>query len=191
MRVLTTGRSRFVLIATIAAGALLAAGCGNIAENVGERVAEEAAEQAGGGDVNIDVGESGAKIETSEGAFSVGGGEVPAGIPGDLLPDADYEVVQSMEQSDDQAGSSNLEAQVALNVKATHEDILAFYDETLAAAGYEITMRQVHDGELGIQGASLAGESDDGSSVVVQIANRDEDQQGVTFVNLGVGQAGQ
>ena len=65
--------------------ALLAAACGNVAENVVERVAENAMESEGGGDVDVDLDDDGGsvRIQTDEGEISIdagSGGEVPDGF---------------------------------------------------------------------------------------------------------------
>ena len=123
----------------VAALAVLAAGCSS--EDIAERVAEEAAEQLGDGqgEVNLDMDEEGGNItvETSEGTISMGGGGgLPESFPDDLpLPQGDYEVGGSMEQSNETDGASFT---TTLMPTEAYDDLVAHFEAALPDAGWDV-----------------------------------------------------
>lgn len=75
--------------AALLGAALLLAGCGAAAEKVAEKTAEQAIEQQTGAEVDLDTaGDGSFRVETEDGTFSAGTGEIPADWPDDVpLPD--------------------------------------------------------------------------------------------------------
>lgn len=170
--------------AMLALTAALLAGCSG--EAIGERIAEEAVEQAGGGDGEVDIDlddDSGSiAIESSEGSMSMGaGGELPASFPEDLpLPEGEFQVMSSFEQSNAEDG---LELQTALMTSGSVEDVAAYFEEALPAAGYEIadTQRLQMDG---LQSVSFHTKGPV-YGAVINVGSSDEDE---VLVNYAIGE---
>lgn len=107
--------------------ALVAAGCGSAIEGLTEEAIERGLEASGEdvGDVDIDLDEDSGefRVESDDGTFSVGGGEVPDGLELDL-PDGG-EVVSSLTTPD--------LVQVSLQYPGGQfDDLVDFYDQRLA-----------------------------------------------------------
>jgi hypothetical protein len=78
---------------------LLLTACGAAAENLAENLTEQIVEQAEGvGDVDIDFDSGEIKVETDDGAITIGGGEVPDGF---AIPFPDGYQVTSVFTSDE------------------------------------------------------------------------------------------
>lgn len=133
--------------AALALGALLVTGtaCGAAAEKVGERAAERAIEAQGGGDVDLDLDDGGFSIETDEGSasmdvdgnlrvdtedgsFTAGSGEVPAGWPDDVGFPAGLEVLAGFEQTSGEEATANITA----TVPGSAAEAVAFYEDALS-----------------------------------------------------------
>lgn len=175
MRTITTSMAVLVVFA---------AGCDMIAE----QVAEEAVEQAAGGEgeVNLDMDEEGGSIsvETSEGTMSFGGGgELPASFPEDLpLPEGDYQVASSFEQSG--GDGSDLQMQTAVMTTAAYDDVVAHFEGALADADWEVQDTRTMSMD-GLQSTTfVAVKGDQGANVSITQAEEDE-----VLVNYGVGSA--
>ena len=174
-------RLRTISIA-VSALAVFAAGCDTIAEQVGEEVAEQAA----GGEVDLDVDESGGNIsvETSEGTMSFGGGgELPASFPEDLpLPAGDYEVASSFEGSGGDAG--DLRLQTAVMTTAAYDDVVAHFESALPDAGWEIQDTQSMSMGEDMQSTTFVTVKDD-QGATINITQAEQE----VLVNYGVGAA--
>lgn len=95
----THGTATTALLAIVALGAL---GCGAIAERATERVLERAIESETGGSVDIDTsGDGSYRIETDEGTFAFGAGEVPAAIANEFDLPGDLDVLSAAEITTD------------------------------------------------------------------------------------------
>lgn len=168
-------------IAAMAALALLGAGCSS--EAITERIAEGAAEQMAGGDVDIDLDEEGGgiSIESSEGSMQMGaGGSVPDAFPDDLpLPNADYEVANSLEMSSE---GSAPEVQMSLLTAAPVEELEAFFEQALPDAGWEVSDTRRQSMEDFVNVTFVAEKGDLGALVTVTSDSQDE-----TLVNYLVG----
>src|SRR3990170_3021142 len=83
---------RFLVVLVVVV--LAAAGCAKAAEKTVEQAIERQLEEQGSGDVNVDVDEDGGSvsIETDEGSFQMGGGEIPGDF---LLPVPDYQEISN------------------------------------------------------------------------------------------------
>ena len=167
----------------MAALVVFAAGCDMIAE----QAAEEVAEQAAGGEVNLDVDESGGNIsvETSEGTMSFGGGgDLPDSFPEDLpLPEGDYEVASSFEQSGGDAG--DLRLQTAVMTTAAYDDVVAHFESALADAGWEVQDTQSMSMGEDLQSTTFVTvKGDQGANISITRAEQDQ-----VLVNYGVGSA--
>jgi hypothetical protein len=154
------------------------AACGSIADEAGDQAGEQLAEQLAeaqtGGEVDIDSEDGSYSIETDEGSFEVGGGEVPEAWPADVaLPDG-LEVI-STSTSDTTDGK--LVAIVA-STSSSPEDLLAELKATLS--GWEVsgeTTSSSGDGSLTAAQWDRAGArvnftaSGDGSQTSVTISH--------------------
>ena len=166
-------------LSMLAALAALTAGCGDA---VTERVAEEAAEQAAGGDVDIDSDDGSISIESSEGSMQMGaGGSVPESFPDDMpLPETDFEVANTFEQS----GDDGLELQMALQTEATVDELRAYFAEELPANGWEILDERTQSMN-GLSSVTFSLEHEDGErGGIVTVTQADDDP---TLVNYGLG----
>lgn len=131
-----------------AAGAALAAalvvtgasGCGKAAEKVAERAAEESVERASDGQADVDLAEGSFEVETEDGTFSAGTGELPASWPDDI-PLPDDMAISAASESDRNGGEITLIGSTDLaldDTVALIEDGLADWettDRTTASAG--------------------------------------------------------
>lgn len=110
---------RIIPIVCVVALGIAACGAAN------ERLTEEIIEQAGGGDADVDLDlESGeVSVETDEGSFTIGGGEIPDGFP---VPFPDGGTVQSVLESGGSAGVS-----VAYPGERLDE-LVSYYDDWVA-----------------------------------------------------------
>jgi hypothetical protein len=116
----------------LAALALVASACGNIAENIAEEAIERGLEAEGGGNVDIDLdsdGEGTIEIQSDDGdsTISMGGGELPDDlqIP---IPDG-YEVVGSSTLSS--GGQTYIGTTLQYPVSKV-EDLVEFYTDYFA-----------------------------------------------------------
>jgi hypothetical protein len=121
----TSLRRRLLPLALIPLGAI-AVGCGG-GDALGDAAAEQIAEAAGGEgtDVDIDSETGEMKIETEEGTFSSGTGELPEGWPSDIPLPSDYTITASTSHTTDDGDSYNVAGEV--------EDGTATFDEVTAA----------------------------------------------------------
>lgn len=115
---------RFAIV--IALLAVIATACG--AAN--EELAEQIIERSGGGeaDVDLDLDTGQVSVETDEGSFSVGGGEIPDGFP---VPFPDGGSVQSVFTSDTAASVS------LAYPKDRFDELVAYYEAWTADQGGE------------------------------------------------------
>lgn len=126
-----TGVRRTALVVLLG-GSLLLPGCSG--ENLAEGVAERAAEAAGGGEVDIDVGEGTARVEGEDGTFEFGG-ELPEGFPDDVPVPDDYTVISSMEGESERGSGFNV--MLATNQPAA--ELAAEFEQRLADTGWEFS----------------------------------------------------
>lgn len=142
-------RSRLLPAAILGLAVLGAAGCGKVAEEAAEKAAEEAIESSSGGSAQVDLdGDGEVTIESDEGTYTAGTGEVPEAWPDDVpLPDGLQ--VDAASALDD-AGSDPLQT-VAGSVDLAAGEVVAFYEDALA--DWEVGDRSTTSGN----GATSAG----------------------------------
>lgn len=147
-----------------------AAGCGNAAEEVLEQAIENQIEDEGGsGDVDIDLDEDEGvvSIETEEGSFQIGGGEIPDDF---LLPIPNYiDVEMVSSQTGDFAGAT-----VALTFDGDDfEDVISLYEDFFTDEGWEFSRTDTTTGNETM--VLIFAESDElGASVIVNYSEGDE-----------------
>ena len=90
-----------------------------------------------GGESIGPLGETELEVETDEGTVQIGTGEVPTGAAEVPLPD-DFEVLLASETETDLG--------VTGTTALPFEDVVAFFDEALPTAGFEVTERTVQPG---------------------------------------------
>lgn len=145
-----------ILIAVIA---LVAAACGSATEQLTEQIIE----QSGGGDADVDLDlESGeVSVETEDGSFTVGGGEIPDGFP---VPFPDGGDVQS-------TFTSNGDASVSLAYPQDRfDELVGYYEAWTADQGGEWSTSSFSndDGSGGvIRGASWSR----GADVIINVVD--------------------
>ena len=88
------------------------------------------------------LGETEAKFETDDGLVQVGSAEVPAAVAASF-PLPDDIAVQLSSQSGDNAGFSGV-------TELGFDELVAFYDAELPAAGYESSRSQFVDGVVAV-----------------------------------------
>lgn len=121
-------------LAGMAVCAVVLASCG-AGEALTERVVEEAAERAAGGEVDINTDDGSVTVETDEGSVSIGGGELPEGLPDEFpVPDG-LEVFGSISQEGQDGRTVGFQA----TSQDSFEDLVAYFDDELAAGGWTIT----------------------------------------------------
>lgn len=169
----------------ILAATMLVSGCSSIADKVGEKVIEKGVEAAGGGDADINFDEEGGKIsiESSEGSFEIGGGEVPEDFPDTLPLPENLEVVSSMALGSDAERTFNLTfAGEGGDVKAIAEDL----QSRVEGAGFTINgtnsmdaddymMRSLTFSGLDWEGNVTVSNSDDGAMVNYTVMTASDD----------------
>jgi hypothetical protein len=102
---------------------------GLVACSPGEELAEQIVEsQEGVEDVEIDSDSGEVNVESDEGSFTIGGGEIPDGFPIDVPVGGDVVALGDTEE----ATSLAMEF-----VGADYDDIAAFYEEWVANSGME------------------------------------------------------
>lgn len=116
---------------TLFVAALVALAACSPGEMIGEEIAENILEsQEGVGDVEIDTDSGKIEVESEDGSFTIGGGEIPDGFPIDVPGGGD---VMSVIETED--GSS-----VSLLFPADEFDSLAdFYEGWIEDSGLEIS----------------------------------------------------
>lgn len=109
--------------------ALVLTACQSAAENLAENITEQLAEQVEGvGDVDIDLESGEIKLETEDGAITIGGGEMPDGF---AIPAPDGYKVTSVFTNDESASVS-----LAYG-GADFDEIVSFYDDWTASQSSE------------------------------------------------------
>lgn len=170
------------LLATVAAALVLvgtsACGADDLAENAAEGAVERALEQAAeseGGDVDVDLEEGSVSIESSDGTFTSGLGDLPDGFPEDV-PLLEGEVLQGASSTDDQGRTSWV---VTLSIPTAGEEALAAAAERLEDAGYT-----AGDGAASMEGLSFAQYRNGEHDVVLGAI---DDGEGGTLLSYTVG----
>lgn len=125
-------RSRLSLAALATALLLLLAAC-SPGEELAEELAEQALEGEGGGDVEIDTDSGEVSIESDDGSFTIGGGEIPTDWPVDVPSGGEVLAV-----GEDQDGGGTLSMEFA---GADYDDMVAFYDSWVDGSGLEVIQR--------------------------------------------------
>lgn len=110
----------------LAVVALVATACGAATEELTEQLIE----QSGGGnaDVDVDLDSGQVNVQTEDGSFSVGGGEIPDGFP---VPFPDGGKVQSVFTSDGAAAVS------LAYPRDRYDELVAYYEDWVAGQGGE------------------------------------------------------
>lgn len=172
----------------IAAGAALAltfglTGCGKAVEKLSEKAAEKAVEKAAGDNANVDFDtkDGSFSIETDEGSFNVGGGEVPDDWPSDVPLAKGFTPSSTMNLSSDGKKSINMTGTVGMSV----DDVIDFYADSMS--GWEETGKSSMSSDgttiknviFSRGGATLAvtatDDSDEGGTTIGLIYNEDPD----------------
>lgn len=117
-------------------------GCGKAAEKLSEKAAEKAIENAAGGNAKVDIDDGTVKIETDDGSFHAGGGEIPADWPSDIPLPGSYEVMNVVTSSAD--GGTNIS--FTLSVDMTVAEAAALYEDGLPGWETEGTTSMSSDG---------------------------------------------
>ncbi len=155
--------TRRLPLAIAFAAAIIVSGCGSIGEAVSERAIEEGLEAAGAGsDVQIDLddGNGGISIETSEGSMQIGNAEIPDGFPSEIPLPEDAVIVAAMAFTEDDGANFNVTMTTAMPADVLAADL----EDQLIAAGFEIVGRfeQELNGEatrsLQFQGPEWSGQ---------------------------------
>lgn len=139
-------------VGCILVAAMLASGCSAIADKAGEKIAEKGIEAGGGGDAEInfdDDGDGSISMESSEGSFSMGGGEIPDGFPEEVpLPDG-FEVESAMAIGSDEV---NQIYTLSLKGEGSGDDADALAEDLQSRAedaGFTITSTSSMDSDSG------------------------------------------
>lgn len=104
------------------------AGCGKAAEKVAEQATERAIEQSAGDGAKVDLGDDGAfEIETEDGSYSAGTGEVPKGWPDDVPLPEGLEIVTGTDLGSDTETISSIVA----TTDASPDEVAAFFEDAL------------------------------------------------------------
>jgi hypothetical protein len=175
------------LLALPALLVLLALGsaCGAASEEATERMVDAAV----GSDADVDLDDGQVSIETEDGSFSTGGGEVPETWPEDIpLPDLE-DITSSEVQDASGAASVTLTGRTDLSV----DEAEAFFAEALeswtqasrSAVGTDV-VQVIYD--LGDRSV-LVGITDDGDAVTITLTHIDETGGGSADA-LGITDAG-
>lgn len=102
-------------------------GCGKAAEKIGQKATEKAIESGADGNADVDISDGEMNIETEDGSFSVGSGEIPDSWPEDVpLPDG-LEVLSAMDMGSDGESMIN----VSGTTDMTPDEVTAFYESGL------------------------------------------------------------
>lgn len=162
--------------------ALAVAGCSSVSEQVAESVADEAADQLAGEDVDIDMGDEGFSVESSEGSLSVGG-EIPADFPDTIpLPD-DHTVISVVEQD---GGDGKIQG-VQVQTPGTLAEWDAFYADALEEAGWtlddEVFTAEQRQQSIETMGMSNLKATKGEATLLVGILPGDEDGTVVVQLN--------
>ncbi len=119
-----------LLVALLLGAALVTAGCGadEITDQATEKAIEKQLEDATGDDVDIDIDDDKVKVETSDGTFEAGTGDLPEDYPSSDVPVVDGEVLYAV--SDGAGGFS-----VAVQYDGSADDAYAAAEQALTGAG--------------------------------------------------------
>ncbi|MBN2081636.1 hypothetical protein JW859_05435 [bacterium] len=135
-----------IIILIAAAGLLVLAGCNRLGEKAGERIAERAMERATGEKVDIDVNQDGGATitHTEDGSVTTLGADakLPAGWPAEVPVYPGAELIAATEVNEE----GNQGFHLGLKTADSGEDVLAFYRDKMAAAGYQEQQSMVKDG---------------------------------------------
>lgn len=163
-------------VAAVLAGVALlgAAGCGQAAEKVAEKATEEAIESQAGDGAKVDIGQDGTfEIETEEGSYSAGTGEVPEGWPDDVpLPDG-LEIVTGSNLGNDAERITS----VIGTTDESPDAVAAFYEEALS------DWEEASSMDSNADGASFRSVSYTSGERTLQLTIS-EDAEGVTTLSV-------
>ena len=136
----------------------------------GDELAEQIIEsQEGVEDIEIDESSGEVNVETEDGSFTIGGGEIPADWPV-AVPSGGNVLAVAVGDSGD--GSLSMEFP-----NANYDDMVSFYDDWVAGSGLELMQRtEVQDP------AGHAWTIQDGESVYTISVNDVEDYVGLVII---------
>jgi hypothetical protein len=119
-----------VLAPLLAATALVAGGCAadEAADQSVEKSLEKSIEDATSDDVDVDLGDGSVKVESSDGTFEAGTGNLPEGFPVDDVPVVDGKILVGV--SDGAGGFS-----VTVQYDGSADDAFAAAEMALTDAG--------------------------------------------------------
>lgn len=104
-----------------------AGGCGQAADKISEKATEKAIESGADGDADVDISDGQMNIETEDGSFSVGSGEVPDTWPEDVPLPADLAVLSAMDMGSEGESMINISGTTDMNP----DEVAAFYEDEL------------------------------------------------------------
>lgn len=151
--------------------------CGKAAEKLSEKATEKAIEKAAGGNANVDIDPNDGtfSIETDEGSFQMGGGDIPADWPSDIPLPKGFEPQGNMNMS------SNDEVNITLHglVPASVDETAAFYADALSSWDNEGTSSMSNSG---VQQKTLMFKRGN-ESLIVNVTDSTEDSgTGLNFI---------
>lgn len=166
-----------LFLRVLAVGALVAAlsGCGFVGDRVGERVAEELGDRAVDGEVDFDRDSGEIRIENSEGSFTIGGGDLPDAFPDEMpVPDGG-EIVSTQSGSNDQGEQVSVQVHVT---EGSFDELVAFFDDELASAGWEVGARNETSMGTGMRGVTfeVSGHGWEGGVQISQLGDSADDR---------------
>ena len=149
-------------------------GCGKATEKLAEKATEKAIESQAGDGAKVDIGKDGTfELETEDGSYSAGTGEVPKGWPDDVaLPDG-IEIVTGTDIGSDTDSISSIIA----TTDASPDEVAAFYDDELG--DWEEANRLTSNGD----GSSFSSVSYTSGERTVQLTIS-EDADGATTISI-------
>lgn len=154
--------------------------CGKAAEKLSEKAAEKVVEKAAGDGANVDINSKDGtfSIETDEGSFNVGGGEVPDDWPSDVPVPDKFTVMSNMNLSSGDEVNMNMSGTTSMSV----DDVIDFYSDAMSAWKESGKTSMTSDGQT-VKNLMLsrddemltisASDSDDDGTTIVLMYNRD------------------
>lgn len=153
--------------------------CGKAADKLSEKAAEKVAEKAAGGNANVDIDskDGSFKIETEDGSFQMGGGEIPANWPSDIP------LMKGFTPEGHMNMSSGNETNITLNgtADASIDDLIDFYKD--AMSGWETDGATTISNDDSVQ-KSIMFKKDTQSLLVNASTSGDEPGTTVSFMYM-------
>lgn len=166
--------------AGLAVGLVLGlSGCGKAAEKLSEKAMEKTIEKSIGGDANVDLdtGDGTFKVETDEGTFEMGGGDIPADWPSDVPLPNGFKPLGNMNTSSADGTNITLTGSVDMSVA----EATAFYEDSLS--GWESSGKTSMSND-GVEQRSLMFSRGEDAETLLVTASDDTEDEGtiITFI---------